>query len=87
MLLWFQNIVQVEDRKRAETDYKRQQEIESEAAKALAEELVKSAGLEMPVVEIISQANRNQTGNQKFYLNYLTLRQTAFWNSLMLTDF
>jgi hypothetical protein len=85
--LWFQNIAQVEDRKRAETDYKRQQEIESEAAKALAEELVKSAGLEMPVVEIISQANRNQTGNQKFYLNYLTLRQTAFWKSLMLTDF
>lgn len=35
------------------------QEIESEAAKALAEELVMSAGLEMPVVDILNQANKN----------------------------
>ena len=68
MLNWFQD----EDQKQAENEYKRKQELESEAAKALAEELVMSAGLEMAVVDILNHASKSSgTGSiiWNFYIN------------------
>ena len=59
----------MEDKKKAENDFKKHQELESEAAAALAEELVKSAGLEMPVFDILQQSNKapgTPTGSFRF---------------------
>jgi hypothetical protein len=47
--------------KKEDVDIKRQIEFDSAAAKALADELVVSAGLELPIVEILNHASKTQT--------------------------
>ena len=47
-------------KKKDDVDVKKQIEVDSAAAKALAAELVVSAGLELPVVEILSHVSKTQ---------------------------